>query len=158
MYIFALIFMRRYQRYGCDAIALWMWHVWNAQCFTIYFQITFYHTILSSEMVPNVSFVVEKTLWNGFECIFKVFLFYSILMFFKMGLINPIFIFLLFMSDCLGHNKFNWKVSLFFHAQVHITVEFPILYKNVPVWGNGAQYNELQPLSRRATGYAGFFY
>ena len=24
IYIFALIFMRRYQRYGCDAIALWM--------------------------------------------------------------------------------------------------------------------------------------
>ena len=35
----------RYQHYGCDAIALWMGHVQNAQCFTIYLQIKFYHTI-----------------------------------------------------------------------------------------------------------------
>ena len=32
-------------------------------------------------------------------------------------------------SDCFGHNTFNWKVSLFFHAQVDITVELPIYIK-----------------------------
>ena len=55
IYAFVLIFMGRYQCYRCDAIALWIWQIWNAYCLTIHFPV-------------NVSFDIEKTIWHGFEC------------------------------------------------------------------------------------------
>ena len=85
---------------------------------------------LSSKMVLNVSFDIEKPTCNGFESFQygqKIALMSMI-----MGLINhflSIFLlpytlskFQMVTVDCLGHNKFNLEVSQFiFHAQVHIT-------------------------------------
>ena len=57
-----LFFMRRYQRYGCDMTEI---HIVCTSTFQLNFIIT--HS-LSSEMVLNVSFDIEKTIGNVFEC------------------------------------------------------------------------------------------
>ena len=85
-----------------------------------------------TEMVLNVSFDIEKTIWNGFECFEDGRQTALILM--LMGVINQILSIFLLLAyicsdfkmvkiNCLGTNMFSWEVSLFFHAQVDITVE-----------------------------------
>ena len=85
-------------------------------------------------MVLNVSFDIENTIWNGFECFqdgHQIALKSMV-----MGLFLNSFLLLAFIlsdlkmvtSNCLGH-KFNWEVSYSFHAQVDITVELPIYIK-----------------------------
>ena len=82
---FFLIFMRRYQRYGCDAIVLWMWHVWNAHCLTIYYPIKFYHsTFVIIWNGSGCQFWHWENIWNGFECFEDCFQIAMV-----MGLINP---------------------------------------------------------------------